>query len=188
MYDFLTAPVTLYNGVADTHGRQITVGDFINRKAYDYLEGEEKKALPCITYGGRFDGRRASSLREASGVIQLDWDAKDNEFRDLEAVKRQVTFEHPESMAAISASGTGVYGLFFYWELVDTFNQRGPAAYLESHKRLTASLADHYERELGLIADRAMINRPSGLRFVSADRHPSFGEAVFETMEETNAA
>lgn len=178
MFNFKDAPVTIYNGVRDTKGRAITLGEFMNRRAYDYLEGDEKRALPCITYGGRFKGRKAAHLMAASGVIQLDWDAKDNPFTDLEAMKRYIAMDHPESYVAISASGRGIYGLFFYPELVDMFDKYGAGAYLRQHTAHTKALARHYWEELGLVADTSMLARPSGLRFVSADPAPVYGEAV----------
>ena len=49
-------------------------------------------------------------------------------------------------------------------------NDSGADAYLQEHRWSTNELAQQLYYESGLIADSSCINRPNGLRFISADQ------------------
>ena len=166
------APITLYNGVRDVVGIQTTFAEFMNRKAYDFLTGDEKRALPCITVGGQFRRRKLAELIAPSGIVQLDIDAKDNaHVQDWREVVETLALESaPESFCAISASGRGAFALYFLPSLLHTFETEGADAYLQEHRWSTNELAQQLYYESGLIADSSCINRPNGLRFISADQ------------------
>lgn len=172
-YSIQNAPVSIYAGVRDVRGVQTTVGEFMRRRAYDYLDGDEKRALPCITVGGQFHRRKLGELIAPSGVIQLDFDAKDNEGANWDMMKLTLSqADGLETYTAISASGNGVFALFFDPMLLRIHQQSGDAAYLKAHRNYTQTLARHFYDECGYVADGSCINRPNGLRFISADDAP----------------
>lgn len=169
---FLGAPVTIYRGVTDTFGTPCTVADFINRRALDYATGDEKRALPCITVGGRFNRRKLADLIEPSAVIQLDIDAKDNPFITdwREVVETLAIANGIEVFSAISASGKGAFALYHLPNLLNVYRTEGAAAYLDAHRWQTHEMAQTLFYESGLMADSSCINRPNGLRFITADQ------------------
>ena len=172
------APVSIYAGVRDVRGVQTTVGEFMRRRAYDYLDGDEKRALPCITVGGQFHRRKLGELIAPSGVVQLDFDAKDNVGADWQMMKLALSqVDGLEVYTAISASGNGVFALFHVPLLLETYEQRGEPAYLQAHRNYTQTVARHFYDELGYVADGSCINRPNGLRFISADDAPIHANA-----------
>lgn len=174
MHNFQDIRLGFYDSVRDTAGTEISLSDYISHRAPRYLQGEAKKSLPCITVGGVFASRRTDSILKPSGIVQVDIDAKSNEhIEDWEQVKLAASMvDGMELVTAISASGKGVFGLYFDPLLIDIFEQRGVEAYLESHKAMTASVTEAVEQLTGCIADRSVINRPNGLRFVTADSAP----------------
>jgi hypothetical protein len=169
---FLNAPVTLYRGVTDTIGEPCTVADFINRRALDYEAGDMKRRLPCITVGGRFNRRKLVALLEPSGVIQLDIDLKDNPFVTdwREVVETLAITGGIEVFSAVSASGKGAFALYYLPNLLEVYRTEGAAAYLDAHRWQTHEMAQTLYYESGLIADSSCINRPNGLRFITADQ------------------
>lgn len=173
------APITLYNGVRDVVGIQTTFAEFTNRKAYDYLTGEEKRALPCITVGGQFRRRKLAELIAPSGIVQLDIDAKDNQhIEDWREVVETLALEScAESYSAISASGNGAFALYFLPSLLHIHETEGADAYLDAHRWATNDIANQLYYESGLIADGSCLNRPNGLRFISADQ-----DAIHRTL------
>ena len=174
MYNFQDAPLGFYDSVQDTFGREITFNDYLNATAPRYLQGQEKRSLPCITVGGVFNRRKLGGLIKPSGIVQVDIDAKDNgHVTDWERVKQAAAMvDGLELMVAISASGSGVFGLYFDPLLLLAFEQRGADAYLMEQKKLADCLTDEVEQLTGCVADRSVVNRPNGLRFVTADKNP----------------
>ena len=168
------SPVGLYTSVRDTFGTEISLREYLNQTAPSYLQGEAKKSLACITVGGVFASRRTDSILKPSGIVQVDIDAKSNDHvRDWEQVKLAASMvDGMELVTAISASGEGVFGLYFDPLLLAIFEDRGAAAYLDAHKAMTASVTEAVEELTGCVADRSVINRPNGLRFITADSAP----------------
>lgn len=85
----LTLPISLYNGVKDTTGTEITTGDALKTIGSDELsnsimllqqEPDAKKKtalkskLPAVTWSGTFSKRKAENLIQYSGLICLDFD------------------------------------------------------------------------------------------------------------------
>ena len=164
----------IYNGVQDTKGGRVTFETFCKMRAEGFAGPAAKKALPAITVGGVFIGRKLSGLVQPSGIVQIDIDAKDNPGTNWEAARADVAQllrqMGAEGLVSISASGCGVYALAYCPELMDTYNQYGADAYLRGHRAMSAAIVEDVHNWLCYNCDRAMINRPNGLRFVSADR------------------
>ena len=174
----------LYNGVTDTKGGRVTFDTFCKMRAPQFAGPVAKKALPAISVGGVFIGRKLSGLVQPSGFVQIDIDAKDNPGTNWEAARADVAQLLRQMDAAglvsVSASGAGVYALAFCPELLQSFDRSGADEYLKRHRAATAAIVEDIHNWLGYNCDRAMINRPNGLRFVSADRDPILLESVNE--------
>ena len=169
----------IYNGVTDTQGGRITLETFAQMRAPGFVEGEQKKRLPCVSVGGVYTGRKLGGLVMPSGLIQIDIDAKDNPEVTEWAERREHLAEAlyvagASAMVSVSASGAGVFALVFVPHLLQAFEEGGPSGYNEAHKQTTFEASQDVASWTGLRLDRSVINRPNGLRFTTADKSPCF--------------
>lgn len=116
-----------------------------------------KKRLPCFTPSGTFSRRAADGLLEHSGLLQFDIDPKENPFLNAHTapiLKEQISHLKEVAYCALSASGTGVWGVV-------------RIAHPDLHKEHFAALAADFA-EWGIIIDPACSD-VSRLRFWSYD-------------------
>ena len=167
--------VSACRGAFDRNTTMVRLVDWLENVRPAHPRNEwEKKQLPAIMPHGLFATRRQDTFTRHSGLVQIDIDAKDNPGTNWEAARADVAKllrqMGAEGLVSISASGCGVYALVYCPELMDTYNQHGADAYLRGHRSMSAAIVEDVHNWLGYNCDRAMINRPNGLRFVSADR------------------
>jgi hypothetical protein len=116
-----------------------------------------KKRLPCFTPSGTFSRRAADGLLKHSGLIQFDIDPKQNPFLNAQTaprLKEQISHLQQVAFCALSASGTGVWGVV-------------PIAHPDCHKEHFAALAADFAK-WGIVIDPACSN-VDRLRFWSYD-------------------
>lgn len=116
-----------------------------------------KKQLPCFTPSGTFSRRAADGLLKHSGLLQFDVDPKENPFLNASTapeLKEQISHLRQVAYCALSASGTGVWGVV-------------PIAHLGYHKEHFAALAADFAG-WGIVLDNACSNIDR-LRFWSYD-------------------
>ena len=154
------AAVSFYENVLDSHSRQTyplkTVLDKIPScfwgERVDALRSETdpikqdrlKKALPGVTFSGTFDRRNKDSCTAFTGLVTLDFDAKDNT-GDREALLKnivQTAKTHKSTLAAfISPRGEGAKILVLTDATIETY----PAAFQYvkgEYESLTRCVAD----------------------------------------------
>jgi hypothetical protein len=168
----------IYEGVTDTIGGRVNLEAFCKLRARSYVEGWDKKRLPAITVGGVFTSRKASSLVQPSGFVQLDLDAKDNAVNDWATVREDIAAFYQQTgqtaFVSVSASGNGVFALVFEPTLFDTFSRQGVEAHNRAHANFGRAIAEDVETLRGYRCDWSVASRPNGLRFISADQRPAF--------------
>lgn len=163
--------ISLYQGVKDNKGKVVDLLGFLNdrghekeikhlRTVMDEAERSRlKRQLPCATISGVFSPtRKRENLQQHSGLIVLDFDAKDNpNVTDWEYLKRQCSKVPQILYCSLSVSGNGIFMII-------------PLAHPSVHEKQFDALASDFKRA-GLIVD------PSGrditrLRFCSLDDQP----------------
>lgn len=173
--DMSAAPVTLYADATDTFGQRVTFSEFMRRRALNYETGNSLEHLPCITVGGQFTRRKLGWLHKASGLIHLEFSAKDNsQVDDWQEVKKKVcSIDELESFAALSAFEHGAFVLYHDPMLQDIHEVYGAPSYLQAHRRLTNFMARRLYDVFGLTPNSEGINTPNYLRCISADNSPA---------------
>jgi hypothetical protein len=128
------------------------------REATDKNERDRlKKQLPCFTPSGTFSRRATDGLLKHSGLLQFDVDPKENPFLNAQTaprLKEQISHFSKVAYCALSASGTGVWGVV-------------PIAHPERHKEHFAALTADFAG-WGIVLDDACSN-VDRLRFWSYD-------------------
>ena len=120
-----------------------------NSRAYS----EAKRKLPCFTPSGTFERRTLAGLRQHSGIVALDLDARQNPGVDLSATKTLLAADPTTYACFASSGGVGLCVLV-----------RIPA---ENHTNSFHSLKVYYKQAYGLVVDD--LRDVSRLRFVSYD-------------------
>jgi len=121
-----------------------------------------KKMLPCFTPSGIFRHRSAAGLLEHSGLLQFDVDPKENPTLNAATApiwKEQISRLKQVAYCALSASGTGVWGVI-------------PIAQPDCHKEHFAALKGDFAG-WGIALDEACGNVDQ-LRFWSYDPEAYF--------------
>lgn len=116
-----------------------------------------KKTLPCFTPSGTFRHRSADGLLSHSGLLQFDIDPKENPALNAATApdwKAQISHLKQVAYCALSASGTGVWGVV-------------PIAQPDRHKEHFAALKADFAG-WGIALDEACSN-VDRLRFWSCD-------------------
>ena len=82
----------------------------IVRSLGDKYREERGNYLPCVTFGGEFSERNTASLIEASGLICLDIDKLDEQGRDVETLREQLSKDTEIGLRLlfVSPSGNGL--------------------------------------------------------------------------------
>lgn len=164
-------PISLYRGVRDTVGTEVSLLNFLMSKRHKERilhlrslssKGErdrEKLSLPLATVSGLFRPRRTSdNLVSHSGFICIDIDAKDNPtVHSMEDVRSLLTLRPEVAFASLSVSGTGMFAVI-------------PLAQPRLHLQHFRSLESEY-RDLGIVIDRSCSD-VCRLRCVSYDDNP----------------
>lgn len=165
--------ISLYQGVKDNTGTVVDLMSFLNDRSHEgeikHLRSVEdpeerkriKQNLPCATISGVFNPtRKRDNLQQHSGLIVLDFDAKDNpNVTDWEALKTQCSKVPQIAYCSLSVSGKGVFMII-------------PLAHPSMHEKQFEALVNDF-KSVGLVVD------PSGsdvsrLRFVSFDEKPYY--------------
>lgn len=163
--------ISLYQGVKDTKGTVVDLWGFLNDRSHeeeikhlrtvkDAAERSRlKRLLPCATISGVFSPtRKRENLQQHSGLIVLDFNAKDNpHVTDWEDLKNQCSKVPQILYCSLSVSGNGLFMII-------------PLAHPSVHEKQFDALVSDFKRA-GLIVD------PSGrdvtrLRFCSFDDKP----------------
>lgn len=156
---YLNQSVQAYYNVTDTTPKRVELEYLLNLDS-KYLKARNKRALPCYQPQAVGYGRAKSALVSTTGLIQLDYDLKDNPELANEAYRAKVIDELIDSeyilAAQTSAGGSGVYALLVgaYLEL-DTWVD-------QANKALTFAI-DRY----GLVPDEKVTRNLASLRFIS---------------------
>lgn len=132
-----------------------------------------KKQLPCFTPSGTFGHRAADGLARHSGLLQFDIDPTENPFLNATTapeLKRQIANLKEVAYCALSASGTGVWGVV-------------SIAYPEQHKSHFRALERDFEK-WGIVLDAACSNIDR-LRFWSydPDAHINHNAVVYTALD-----
>ncbi len=169
--DVFYQEVSVYNGVTDNMGIVMPLGQFLfdNSRKLDILllrnltNREErnrlKRLLPQATVSGVFAPTRAKqNLRQHSGLICIDVDAKDNpDIADWEDLKKQLAVLPQVAYCALSASGQGVFAII---------PLRYPKKHLQQFRQLQCDFL-----AMGITIDAACSDI-TRLRSMTYDAHP----------------
>lgn len=157
--DYLKQSVAAYYNVTDTEPKRVALEYLLNLDS-KYLKARNKRALPCFQPQAIGYGRAKSALVNTTGLIQLDYDLKDNPELASATYRAKVIDELIDSehilAAQTSAGGSGVYALLVgaYLKL-DTWVE-------QANKALTFAI-DRY----GLVPDERVTRNVASLRFIS---------------------
>lgn len=140
----------------DTNPRQITLQNWLRLSA-NLEPFQEKRDRPVLMPHGWFSNRRADSLVQHSGCVQIDIDAKHQgkpiQWDDL----AQVMAEEPGVvLAQRSASGDGL------WLLVAV---KGIG--VDDHRERADRVVAHFEDRFNVVVDHPVSRNLASLRFAS---------------------
>ncbi len=122
-----------------------------DKNTIDHLKATLPACQFCIT-----DGRGSEGIQEASNLMQIDIDAKDNtHIKDLKGAISEIPFIH---FAMYSASGKGVFALVKILEV-------------KQFKAHFEAFRTYIENTYQIFIDKAVSN-PASLRFWSYDTTP----------------
>jgi hypothetical protein len=123
--DIFKKEISIYNGVSDTAGTTATLAAFLNSRRHvediqrlrACNDAEEKKriklSLPQATISGIFSPtRKAENLQAHSGLVCIDFDAKDNTtFPQWNELKKVMARFREVSYCSKSVSGNGYFAI-----------------------------------------------------------------------------
>lgn len=114
-----------------------------------------KKAIPCVTISARFKKvRNLKKVKEETGYLCIDVDAKENPVADMELIKKLICKHYACAYIGYSVSGNGIYAIFKVHEK-------------EKHSKVFKFLKKAL-KEKGIIIDK-QCGDVSRLRFFSLD-------------------
>lgn len=155
MIGYIDARVSLYRGVKDNQGTEVSLGDFLSNGSYRPLvdrlrstsdpdeRAELKRQLPLVTVSGLFrPTRKVEHLVAHSGLICLDIDGKDNPNIDIEEMRAILQERSDVAYASLSAGGKGMFAIL-------------PIAYPHQHLAQFMALEDEFLQLYGIRLDRA---------------------------------
>ena len=148
----------------DTNPRQITLQNWLRMCAG--LTGQPKRERPVLMPHGWFSYRRADSLIQHSGCVQIDIDAKHQskpiQWDDL----AQVMAEEPGVvLAQRSASGEGLWLLVAVKGISKT-----------DHRERADHVVAHFEDRFNVVVDHPVSRNLASVRFASSHlAHVNFG-------------
>ena len=155
LMELLDARVSLYKGVKDNVGTEVSLWDFLSDHSYrphvDRLRStsdpderaELKRQLPLVTVSGLFKPtRKADHLVSHSGLICLDIDGKDNPCIEVSEIRSVLSERSDVAYASLSAGGGGMYAII-------------PIAYPHRHLAQFLALEDEFRQSYGICLDRA---------------------------------
>lgn len=170
--------ISLFNGALSSDQIQLSLNDYFagiqsgrwQDEVLQYRNGKrEKKNVPAAMPSGLFAGRKDADLKEHSGVLVVDIDAKDQN-QTAEEIRERLK-EIPEILAIHSSLGG--QGLAVYFRI-------SKAKHFESFEAITKMLTNDY----GIIPDMHCGNI-GRLRFVSydPDLHLNYGASAWNYFE-----
>ena len=94
-----------------TSGRWRSAVEAVRREVDEAKRKALKNALPCFTPSGEFSGLKAADMIAHTGLISIDFDAKDNDFPDFERLKERLAMCPHVVFCARSVGGKGFFCL-----------------------------------------------------------------------------
>ncbi len=163
--------ISVYDGVTDNVGRIMQLSDFLFPSEYinvirmmrcitDKEERDKwKRQLPQATISGVFAPTRSiKNLKQHSGLICVDVDAKENQaITDWEDLKKQLAILPQIAYSSLSVSGNGVFAII-------------PLRYPQNHLQQFRQLQIDFDR-MGITIDKACSDI-TRMRCMSYDEHP----------------
>ncbi len=163
--------ISVYDGVTDNVGRIMQLSDFLFPSEYinvirmmrcitDKEERDKwKRQLPQATISGVFAPTRSiKNLKQHSGLICVDVDAKENQaITDWEDLKKQLAILPQIAYCSLSVSGNGVFAII-------------PLRYPQNHLQQFRQLQIDFDR-MGITIDKACSDI-TRMRCMSYDEHP----------------
>ena len=140
-----------------TSGKWRSAVEAVRREADEAKRQALKNALPCFTPSGEFSGLKAADMIAHTGLISIDFDAKDNDFPDFERLKERLAMCPNVVFCARSVSGRGYFCLVWIAD---------PTKHREYFRALCADF-----KKCGLTVDRSGVD-VGRKRFVSYDPEP----------------
>lgn len=151
----LDVTVSLYRGVKDNVGEEVSLARFLHNDSYrplvDRLRSSSdpderaglKRQLPLVTVSGLFHPtRKVENLVAHSSLLCLDIDGKDNPDLEVEEIRSVLQGRSDVAYASLSAGGRGMFAII-------------PIAYPHRHLAQFLALEDEFLQLYGIRLDRA---------------------------------
>lgn len=176
--NILETPITVFDSVASTNGRAVSLAEFLNDASSHHLirqirmtedKAERtllKSSLPCATISAICpDGRKADDAFEYTGLICIDIDGQDNPgFGSGAELKAEVCKVAEVAYCSLSASGNGCFAIF-------------QLSHPENHLGHFLALQRLFRSRLSIVID-GQCKDVKRLRFASYDSEPYINESA----------
>lgn len=157
--NYLHQNYSSYYNVWDKDPKQVNL-EFLLNLSQKYLLKEDKKALPCFQPHAQTAGRAAHLVWGHTGLIQLDFDYKDNPTLASEETRAMLIDEMINSgsvvVAQTSAGGKGVWALLAVEDITR-----------ENHQEMADKASLYALDVFGYQIDEPVARNLSSLRFLS---------------------
>lgn len=157
--DALSMTVNSYYNVYDNNPKKVSLEYLLNLESR-FTQFKAKAELPCFQPHGIGWGRKKEQLVTHTGLVQLDYDYKDNGQLDGSIFKSRAIDELMDSdfilCAQTSASGKGIWALL----MVDGIT-------IDNHKEMADNALVFAIDRFGLIPDEKVSRNLASLRFLS---------------------
>lgn len=159
MINYLSTSVQSYYNVWDKAPKNVELG-YLLHLAPKYLRKEIKQELPCFQPSAMSFGRTTKDVYNHTGLVQLDYDFKDNPELQHDSVRQRLIDDLIATgnvvCAQTSTSGRGVWALV----AVAGINK-------DNHSELAEALCDDMTSRFNYLPDRPTSKKLAGLRFLS---------------------
>ena len=150
--------VSACRGAFDRNTTEVRLIDWLENVRPEQPRNDwEKKQLPAIMPHGLFLNRRQDTFQTASGLVQIDIDAKhQTDSIDVDKILHNVAYSEYIVAAGKSCSGTGVYMLV----AVDGIEQ-------DNFRECADKAIQYVEKAFDVVCDSPVSMNLSSLRFAS---------------------